>query len=151
MEINSKKFTTQQPYFDVDGTLGRLAKWLRILGFDAAYPRSVPSPGRYFVTPRELSGDPRVVTVTAKDPMQQLKQVLSELELRADPDRFFTRCVICNVPVIEIPRTQVVGRVPKMIIRMKSEFHECPKCGRIYWEGSHLGRIKRRLESSSID
>ncbi len=151
MEINSKNFTTQQPYFDVDGTLGRLAKWLRILGFDAAYPRSVPSPGRYFVTPRELSGHPGVVIVTAKDPMQQLKQVLSELGLRTDADRFFTRCVICNVPVVEIPKTQAVGRVPEEIFRVKSEFHECPRCGRIYWEGSHLGRIERRLKSLGID
>ncbi len=136
--------------FGVDGMLGRLAKWLRILGFDTAYPRIAPEEGRYFVTTKERIRDGQTIVVCTDDPMEQLKQVLTEMDVRPDPSLFFSRCLNCNVPVVEIPKADVAGRVPEQIFCSRSEFHECPQCRRVYWEGSHLTRVIRRLKSMDL-
>jgi uncharacterized protein len=143
--------STEQPCFDVDGMLGRLAKWLRILGFDAAYPRISSTIGRYFVTTKDRISGGKTIVVSGDDPMEQLKQVLTAIHVRPDQSLFFSRCLICNVPVVEIPKADVSGRVPEEILGSRSEFHECPQCRRVYWEGSHLGRIVRRLTSAGLN
>jgi len=148
MEISDS--SPEQPCFDVDGMLGRLAKWLRILGFDAAYPRNAPAAGRYFVTAKERTTGGQTIVVSADDPMEELKQVLTAIDVRPDQGLFFSRCLICNVPVVEIPKDDVAGRVREEIFSSRSEFHECPQCRRVYWEGSHLSRIIRRLESAGL-
>ena len=140
----------QWPCFDVDGMLGRLAKWLRILGFDAAYPRSAPSGEKYFVTTRKQERIPQILIVTANDSMEQLKEVLTAIRVRPNPGLFFSRCLICNTPVVKIPRDDVFGQVPEQIFASRSEFHKCPQCGRVYWEGSHLSRAIRRLKSVGL-
>ncbi len=141
---------SRQPRFDVDGMLGKLAKWLRIVGFDAAYPRGTPSAGRYFVTTRKQKLIPGIIVVTAKDSVEQLKEVLTAINIRPNPSLFFSRCLICNIPVVEIPREGVAGQVPEEIFASRSEFHKCPQCMRLYWEGSHLSRVIRRLKSVGL-
>jgi len=134
--------------FDVDGMLGRLAKWLRILGFDAAFPRSQPSAGRLFVTARRSVTYAGAIVVSGDDPSDQLRQVLKQADIRPDPKRFLSRCLICNVPVREVRREDVAGKVPDGVFQRSRSFHECPECSRVYWEGSHAARIKKRLEGS---
>jgi uncharacterized protein len=133
--------------FDVDGMLGRLSKWLRILGFDAAFPRSKPSAGRLFVTARRSVTYAGAISVSGQDPLEQLRQVLEQAGIRPDPKLFLSRCLVCNVPVREVQRENAVGKVPDRILEKMEIFHECPACGRIYWEGSHAERIKTRLEA----
>ncbi len=148
MEIRDD--VSQQPCFDVDGMLGRLAKWLRILGFDAAYPKNAPTADRYFVTTRQRKGIPQITIVTANDSMEQLKEVLAATGVRPNPSLFLSRCLICNIPVIEIPRADAAEQVPEEIFRSRSKFHKCPQCRRVYWEGSHLSRISRCLKSIGL-
>jgi len=135
--------------FDVDGMLGQLSKWLRTLGFDAAFPRSRPSEGRLFVTARRPVTYSGAIVVRGDDPSDQLRQVLEQAGIRPDPRLFLSRCLICNVPVREVQREDVAGKVPDRILEKTALFHECPECGRIYWEGSHADRIKKRLEGST--
>jgi len=136
--------------FDIDASLGRLAKWLRILGFDAAYPCREPSTGRFFVTSRESTGRLRTITIQSGDVLEQVKRVLDEIAVAPDPDLFFSRCLLCNLPVRPVSREHVAGRVPGSITEVVSEFNECPGCGRVYWQGSHSGRIKARLKEAGI-
>jgi uncharacterized protein len=75
-----------------------------------------------------------------------LRQVLEQAGIRPDPRLFLSRCLICNVPVREVQREDVAGKVPEGVFQRSRTFHECPECGRIYWEGSHADRIKKRLE-----
>ncbi len=150
MVIDETEHAPESASFDVDGMLGRLAKWLRILGFDTGYPRSVPSEGRYFVTTREVTSRTGVVRVTAQRPLEQLKQVIEQTGVSVESDRFFSRCLVCNLPVAEVSKELVAGRVPEPVFASKSEFHECPRCKRLYWEGSHLERTKKRLEDVGI-
>ena len=132
---------------DVDGMLGRLAKWLRILGFDTAFPRSRPSAGRLFVTARRSVTYAGAIVVSGEDPFDQLRQVLEQAGICRDPRLFLSRCLICNVPVREVQREDVAGKVPDGVFQKSRSFHECPECGRIYWEGSHADRIKKRLQN----
>ena len=148
--METRGSSTGQPCFDVDGMLGRLAKWLRILGFDAAYPRTAPGEGRYFVTAQKRAEVGQTIVVSSDDHMEQLKQVLTAIDVRPDPSLFFSRCLICNAPVVEISKADAAGRVPEEILGSRLEFHECPQCRRVYWEGSHLSRIIRRLESAGL-
>jgi len=148
---NSDSRTDLVPPFDVDGMLGALAKWLRILGFDAAYPCSGPSSGRIFVTGKRIAGRSDTLILEDQDPLAQLKQVLDEVGIAPDPDLFLSRCLACNVPVEEIPRDKAEGRVPEKILLRATVFNECPKCGRVFWEGSHGKRIRKRLHKAGID
>jgi|WetSurSiteA1Bulk_404760.scaffolds.fasta_scaffold124652_1 uncharacterized protein len=134
---------------DVDGMLGRLAKWLRILGFDAAFPRSRPSEGRLFITARRSAPYAGAIVVSGDDPSDQLRQVLKQAGIRPDPRLFLSRCLICNLPVRAVRREDVAGKVPDRILEKTALFHECPECGRIYWEGSQAERIKKRLQPPS--
>ena len=132
--------------FDVDGMLGSLAKWLRILGFDAAFPRTTPSSGRSFVTMKRMPVSLAVVRITKLGTAEQLEQFLELTGLRPDPDMLLTRCLICNVPVRKVSREQVCGKVPEQVFDIFSDFTECPSCGRVFWEGSHGKRIAKALE-----
>lgn len=145
---NSEGFSP--PAFDVDGMLGALAKWLRILGFDAAFPCKAPSRGRLYVTVRRIAGRSDTIIVEDRDPLEQLKQVLQTTGISPDPELFLTRCLICNVPVHDISREKAEGRVPEEVLQIATIFNECPKCGRVYWEGSHNERIRRRLQESGL-
>jgi len=138
------------PSFDVDGTLGRLAKWLRILGFDAAYPCKGPSKGRFFVTRRAVPDQLGAVTVSDGNVFRQLKEVLEELGIQADPGQLMSRCLHCNVPVVAATSAAVAGKVPERVLKTAAEFHRCPRCGKVFWEGSHIERICKRLEDAGI-
>jgi uncharacterized protein len=139
------------PAFDVDGMLGGLVKWLRILGYDAAFPRSQPtSPHRVFVTAAAHKARGGDVVVTATHRLHQLVEVLQQTGIELDEALIFSRCVLCNEPVVPVPHEEVHGKVPEYIYRTGKDFHACPKCGRIYWEGSHLGRVKSRLHALRV-
>ncbi|MBI5569337.1 MAG: hypothetical protein HY914_05265 [Desulfomonile tiedjei] len=136
--------------FDLDGMLGGLAKWLRIVGFDTAFPRFTPRGGRWFVTAVKSKGGLLTVWVSCSRPLDQLKEVLAQADLSLDPCLFFSRCVLCNEPVVEVPKEDVAGKVPDKIFDLVSCFHQCPACGRVYWVGSHLERTKERLAMAGI-
>ena len=132
--------------FDVDGMLAGLAKWLRILGFDAAHPCSMPSEGRVFVTRKTSINHPDAIIITEDRPLEQLIQVLEQTRIVPDPELLMSRCLVCNHPVEEISRDKVEGRVPHRVFETKQAFHHCVRCGRLYWDGGHVERIKQRLE-----
>lgn len=138
------------PCFDVDGMLGRLAKWLRILGFDATYPRSNPRPGRIFVTTKKVAASPAVMRLFGRSVEDQLKELFDQVGVDPDPDLFLSRCLICNVPVEEITPDEAGGKVPEAVLNMTTRFHKCPRCGRLYWEGTHGTRIKQRLGKAQV-
>jgi hypothetical protein len=88
------------------------------------------------------------ITVSGEDPREQLRQVLEQAGIRPDPKLFLSRCLICNIPVRETERENAAGKVPDGIFQTSRNFNECPSCGRIYWEGSHAERMRKRLEGS---
>jgi hypothetical protein len=138
-----------EPAFLVERHLGRLARWLRLLGYDAALverPPAVVPPGRVLLTRRRrLCGRRGVVWVAADRLEDQLRQVITELGLRPSPARRFSRCLDCNRPVEPASREEVAGLVPDYVLHTAERFTRCPACGRVFWPGSHGRRAAARL------
>lgn len=138
------------PAFDVHGMLGGLAKWLRILGFDAAFPRTAPTAGRIFVTTASLQQYVDAVYVSSATRIRQLREVQEQTGFLVDPARLLTRCLLCNEPVRSLPRGLAVGRVPDRVLQRCASFYHCPLCGRVFWGGSHRERIEKRLGDAGL-
>ncbi|MEN6440870.1 MAG: Mut7-C RNAse domain-containing protein [Syntrophobacter sp.] len=148
--------TGAEPRFVVDVMLGKLAKWLRVLGFDARVAElrdpgqieSCRSQGFVPVTRREkFKGMENIVFISTDRHLEQIKELLTGLDLGEDSFRLFTRCTICNAQLHAISREAAFGSVPDYIFETTSDFRTCLKCGRVYWPGSHKGRMIERLKS----
>ena len=139
----------------LDGMLGRLAKWLRLLGYDTTYfpdhddnelVRLARAQGRVLLTrDRELTRRRGLscLLVESDDLEEQLQQVVSELNLETEQP--FSRCPVCNTPLQEIEKTSVKERVPLYVFRTKEYFSLCPECDRIYWRGTHWTKIREEI------
>ena len=67
--------------------------------------------------------------------------------LGLDLDReTFTLCLVCNEPILQVQPEAVQDRIPPYVYETQRRFHECPKCSRVYWQGTHLNRMNSRLE-----
>ncbi len=149
---------SEPPTFAVDAMLGGLARWLRIVGYDTVYGpriedealvRRAADEGRWLLTrdarlPREWSVEGYLL-VEADEPLEQLREVLNRLELRPREDRAFTRCPRCNALLDTAGAAEVEDEVPRRVLAAKAEFRRCPGCGQVYWEGSHVRRIRERI------
>ena len=146
--------------FIVDCMLGRLAKWLRILGYDTLYWRGndwrmlvQKGTGRILLTRRTKlpqGGDfKEVIVVREDDPQLQLRSAVRELHLKIDHHRVFSRCLVCNSQLERIPKEEVEGRVPDFVFSAHSEFRSCPGCSRIYWKGTHQENMWKKIEELS--
>lgn len=146
------------PRFAVDAMLGRLARWLRVLGYDTWYHESVEDPllvrladeeERVLLTRdrhllRELR-PARALEVRQDDPLLQLQQVVDALALEP-PSELFTRCLLCNAPLLVLPDDEAQALLPPGVRGIAGGVRQCPVCGRVYWGGSHVRRMRAALE-----
>ena len=147
------------PSFAAEKTLGKLAKWLRLLGFDTLVEPEITDE-RFIET---LENDRIVLTRTQRTKKQlvsrkfifiesdhlekQLNQVVQELGLKVADTRPFSRCLRCNLQIVAVAKDSVWGRVPDYIFQTHDLFQECPRCGRIYWPGSHTQRSLEKIRT----
>ena len=144
--------------FIADRTLGKLAKKLRVLGFDVVYWRggnlegalkAAVAEGRALLTRsrrlQEKTEDPPIHVLEANDPQQQILEVLSAFKLRPESNQFFSRCLMCNEALVPISKGEAEGKVPDFVHRTYNSFHICPRCHRIYWPGTHFQRMKKEM------
>lgn len=144
--------------FIADAMLGRLARWLRLLGHDTLYEPHWDDRAIARIAARDqrtvLTRDHgllarkivRAGLLLESDNLgEQLRQVLREFHLPVTRERIFTRCTACNAPVAVAPKAAVAGQVPPYILRRHERFLSCPGCGRIYWGGTHQRLALRRL------
>ncbi|HOM28522.1 MAG TPA: Mut7-C RNAse domain-containing protein [Deltaproteobacteria bacterium] len=143
------------PSFACDRNLGRLAKWLRLMGFDTLYLRDddphrllgAALSGRIVLTRRRaLRGRPGVVVVERDRALDQVREVVSSLGLEGPLDAF-SRCSLCNEPLVEETPEGVSGLVPDHVLATRDRFARCPSCGRVYWKGTHLDRARGTMEA----
>lgn len=147
--------------FLADAMLGKLARWLRILGYHTAYERAITDDelirrlyeenrwlltrDRYLARRRILLG--RVTLLQSDHVLDQLQKLVSDqhlqLELASDTA---CRCADCNALLVPIPKEQVLIDVPAGVAQEHNAFAQCPSCGRIFWPGSHWQRLTRDLE-----
>ena len=144
--------------FSADRTLGKLVKWLRILGFDTNFGINVPAnrldahleKNRIVLTRtraiKEQIRTHRLVFIASNHLDVQLKQVITEIGICIADIRPFSRCIHCNDPIVQVALEDVYGLIPDYIYETHNEFHKCLQCNRIFWPGSHTRRSLERIE-----
>ena len=148
----------RQPCFILDVNLGKLAKLLRLLGFDAAYRNDyadadvvrIGSSNQRII----LSRDRRLLYhkaithgywVRAVDPEQQLTEVIRRFDLYRSIQPFH-RCLDCNGLISSVAKEQVIDQLEPLTKKYYEEFYRCESCGKVYWKGSHYEHMVQRLE-----
>ena len=145
--------------FIVDTTLGKLAKWLRILGYDVIYWRAddpegilrrAREEGRTLVTKDttlfKAKGSLEALLIREDNPFRQLKEVVGHFHLIVNKGMLFSRCLSCNAPLKAIDPEEAKGGVPDHIYHTHQEFSRCPICRKVYWAGTHYGQMTRVVE-----
>ena len=148
----------REPRFVADAHLGKLARHLRMAGFDtlwtnhwdddeivriaAVQKRTILTRDKGMLRRGEVE---RGYFVRATESEAQLAEVIRALQLEPliAP---FTRCRECNVVLEDVPRDAVLDRLPEMVRDLYEHFKRCPGCERVYWEGTHFARMKALLE-----
>jgi uncharacterized protein with PIN domain len=141
----------REPRFFCDDHLRRLARWLRAAGFDTAWEEAIEDrelqrrcreEGRILLTlDRALAGQ-ETCLLPSHDPLEQLRFLKDrfDLDLLAGA---FTRCPVCNTPLVEATgEVEVPARVKETCDR----FWRCPGCSRTYWEGDHVRHMRERFQ-----
>ena len=140
--------------FALDVHLGKLARLLRMVGFDAQYSNTI--------TDEELArlarGERRIIlsrdrgllkrrTVThgylvrSDAPRRQLAEVVRRFDL-AGSVRMFSRCMECNVPLARVDKASIAGLLPAVVAATYNDFSRCAACGRVFWRGTHWERMR---------
>jgi uncharacterized protein with PIN domain len=139
--------------FAAEMTLGKLAKWLRLLGFDTIYAANTTGEqlidvarGRILLTRTKRIRDMKIanhrIFIASNHPFEQLKEVVLALGIAKKDMRPFSRCVHCNASVRLLEKEDARGKVPDYIWETRDAFHTCSHCRRIYWSGSHVQRSR---------
>ena len=147
-----------EPRFIADRMLGRLARMLRLLGYDTLYSptsalaqlQEIARRGERLVLTR---GDVQkrfptlrnVYSVQSEHAPEQLRDVVEHFGLKTRAG-LWTRCTLCNALIEKVERRKIEGAVQPRILHLYQEFFRCTGCGHIYWRGSHVERIIKNLE-----
>lgn len=146
--------------FITDTNLGKLAKWLRILGYDtvvyrgeadrnflrkAAREERVVLTRKKDMAARQFSG--MLITVGSDPVQEQLREVMEKLNISADASRLFSICVRCNETLEAVDKEDVAGLVPAFVHDIHRTFRRCPSCKGIFWPGTHIDNALNHLRT----
>jgi len=160
IERKISRFPENQDYprFIADVMLGRLAKWLRIAGFDVLYSNKFSDDELIRISNAEarvlLSRDTRLLVrkavrsfifLESQDLQIQIRQVFKSVHVSSLPV-LLTRCISCNELLQQAQRESVRDAVPRYVFESQREFKSCPGCGKIFWAGTHRNSVLRTLE-----
>jgi hypothetical protein len=150
------------PRFAVDRTLGRLARWLRVLGFDAAYRKELPGDRLLTLAAREdrvlltrdgrlrdPRGRARVVRIHSEQFREQLRELDRVLPLGGVETRP-QRCVECNEVVQPVALADVPDSVPAYVRATQTDFRRCPRCRRVFWPATHFTRMAAEIAALGL-
>lgn len=150
-----------QPRFLADVHLGRLARQLRMLGFDTAYSaawskpqllKTAVSENRILLTRQTaLAQNPFLQTfiIESEHTAAQLAQVIAHFGVHHIQP--FTRCMVCNFLLEPVPKAEVLHLLQPVTIQEFHHFWQCPQCSRVYWQGSHYQRMMQQVNQLKKD
>jgi len=159
METGGRGPETSAPRFVCDVMLGRLARWLRALGYDAAYDHAADDPALIRCAARQrrilVTRDTRIVApasarrvlLHANDTPGQLRELVGALALGRHRGRS-PRCLVCNTRLRRATAAEVEERAPDHVRATQRDFRFCPGCGRVYWPGTHRKKLEASLEAA---
>ena len=135
--------------------MGKLAKSLRILGFDTIYENSYGERDIVRISSQEsrivLSRSIRIISnsaifsgflIKSVNVDLQLQELIREFDLIPD-FKPYTRCLICNGAIVPVEKTGILNRLPPNTALYFDEFYQCLQCGKVYWKGSHYDRMEK--------
>jgi uncharacterized protein with PIN domain len=151
--------------FICDDNLGKLAKWLRALGYDTLFfdpiedgemvKRALSEDRVILSRDRELSrfklkpGE-RILLIQSEKPLDQLSQVVKHFKLKTSKEQIFSRCLICNHILEKADKEKIKDRLYPYVYQTQDDFKRCPQCDRIYWPATHVERMIKVLSDSGI-
>ena len=147
--------------FVVDGMLGKLARWLRMLGHDVKYSDNLDDNQLFAIAKKEkktlLTRDFKLYQYTTtrgvnafyvegETEEERLAELSKRFKIELEIHMETSRCPKCNTKVKPMAKEKVDGKVEKNTFQNYNEFWECPKCGNIYWQGAHWTKIRKTLD-----
>ncbi len=147
--------------FIADVMLGKLARWLRILGFDVIYDRKFDDESILKIALSQnrivLTKDTGLVFNAEKNSLKyifikennwfnQLKGLIHILNIVKNDVCIFSRCPNCNSPIKQVAKKEVEDLVPDFVYNTFLVFSKCRNCGKVYWDGSHKKRVEKILD-----
>jgi uncharacterized protein with PIN domain len=149
--------------FIVDGMLGKLTRWLRMLGQDVTYSTKLDDAELLAVAEKEhrvlLTRDSELFKralakgieafyVAGHTEAEKLAELATRFDFSLTIDLTRSRCPRCNARILLTPKEEVAGKVKKNTFSFYNEFWECPSCGHVYWQGAHWKGILATLEEA---
>jgi uncharacterized protein len=145
--------------FICDSTLGKLTKYLRVLGLDTVSINNLDVLNRYkntaepplFFTKRTKTISYRpAIFIKSNLIQEQIKEIENNIKPYINSDNFMTRCIGCNTFLESAEKTDIEARVPEYIYHHHEEFKVCSFCKKVYWEGTHTEQMKKWAEVLKI-
>ncbi len=137
--------------------LGKLAKWLKILGFDTVFFARIDDDELIAIAQKEgrvlLTRDTGITNkaldvqthfIWSEEWPQQVRQVLDDFDLRSDV-RPHSRCIDCNAILKQLTKSRAKNLVTPFVFEHADFFAICPECGRVFWRGTHFKDMESRL------
>lgn len=143
--------------FLADSMLGKLAKWLRIMGFDTAYYNSLSDQELIEIAEKEervlITRDKNLsrcwvvssLYIKSEDIEEQLKQVVRYFNLDIK-ETLGKLCPLCNKVLKKIAKEEIRSLVPELVCNSYQNFWQCQECSKVYWEGTHWENIKKKVK-----
>ena len=148
----------RKPAFVLDVHLGKLARLMRMAGFDTLYRNDLDDPEIMEISMKEnrtiLTRDIGILKhnqvthgywMHNTDPEKQFQEVIHRFDLQGKVHTF-TRCLKCNGTLKEVSKDAVLEKLPECVKIHFDEFWQCSSCGNVYWKGSHYDRMKGKIE-----
>ncbi|NWF86964.1 Mut7-C RNAse domain-containing protein [Candidatus Bathyarchaeota archaeon] len=149
--------------FIANGMLGKLTRWLRLLGYNVKYSSKLDDAQLIAIAKKErrilltrdlelyqqaIAKEVNAFYLEGKTEAERLANLAKRFKISLDIEMATSRCTKCNVIVKPIPKENAAEKVEKNTFSYYEDFWECPKCGQIYWQGAHWTRIRKTLEAA---
>ena len=151
--------------FVADSMLGRLTRWLRLLGYDTLYYPRIEDSTLLRIAREEnrilLTRDSHLVKVRGlqhflllkeNDPFEQLKNVIESFKLKIDKALIYaetasalSKCIICNAELCNVSKEKIKNLIPEYVYQTSTVFRQCTGCGKPYWDGTNPEKFKEKL------
>ncbi len=149
--------------FIADGMLGKLTRWLRMLGHNVKYAndlddrkliRIAKTEKRILLTrdvelyQQAISHNTNAFLVEGRNEAERLAALSKRFKLIMELDPYVSRCPKCNTKIKPAEKDKISSKIPSSTRTFYEEFWECPRCGKIYWQGAHWKRITETLNEA---
>ncbi|MFQ6067980.1 MAG: Mut7-C RNAse domain-containing protein [Candidatus Bathyarchaeia archaeon] len=149
--------------FVTDGMLGKLTRWLRMLGHNVKYAKNlddkmlikIAKTEKRILLTRDIelyqqatSQQAEAFIVEGKNEAERLAALSRRFSLKLELNPDLSRCPKCNTKIKPAEKDKITNKIPPSTKTFYEEFWECPKCGKIYWQGAHWKRITETLREA---